>query len=79
MPRKKADNKPFQFETSLDELEKLVSRMEKGELSLEESLQNFEQGIALTRACQKALDEAEQKVSKLTEDGELAPLDTEDD
>lgn len=53
------------FETSLNDLEKLVSEMEQGNLSLEESLQHFEQGVKLTALCQKALTEAEQKVEVL--------------
>ena len=53
---------PFDFEKSLEELEKLVALMEAGDLSLEESLKHFERGIALTRSCQQALAEAEQKV-----------------
>ena len=56
---------PPPFEASLQELEALVARMEKGELSLEESLRSFERGIALTRACQQSLKEAEQKVEIL--------------
>ncbi len=59
----------FDFEKSLQELEVLVERMEKGELSLEDSLKDFERGIALTRACQTALKEAEQKVQILMEKG----------
>jgi exodeoxyribonuclease VII small subunit len=55
------------FEDSLAELEKLVERMEKGDITLEESLQCFERGVALTRTCQKALQEAEQKVQILLE------------
>lgn len=57
---------PASFESALSELEALVERMETGELSLEESLKSFEQGVALTRSCQKALAEAEQKVEILT-------------
>ena len=57
---------PISFEAALSELESLVERMESGELTLEESLQAFEQGIALTRTCQQALAEAEQKVEILT-------------
>jgi exodeoxyribonuclease VII small subunit len=57
---------PLSFEAALSELETLVERMESGELTLEESLQSFEQGIALTRTCQQALAEAEQKVEILT-------------
>lgn len=60
------------FEKSLSELEELVERMEKGEISLEESLKDFERGIGLARACQTALKEAEQKVQVLIEkDGQL--------
>ena len=60
------------FEEALKELEQLVETMEKGELPLEESLKSFERGIQLTRNCQKALKEAEQKVQiLLKENGEL--------
>lgn len=59
------------FEESLTELEQLVERMEQGKLSLEETLKLFERGIQLTRSCQKALQDAEQKVRILSEeDGE---------
>jgi exodeoxyribonuclease VII small subunit len=64
MPRKKNLN---QFEDALQELEQLVEQMEQGELSLEESLKSFERGIKLTRTCQTALQEAEQKVQILLE------------
>lgn len=57
----------FSFEQSLAELEKLVVKMESGELALEESLQAFEQGIKLTRQCQNALAQAEQRVQVLLE------------
>ncbi|MEI7869526.1 MAG: exodeoxyribonuclease VII small subunit [Candidatus Methylumidiphilus sp.] len=56
------------FEESLAELEQLVERMEQGNLSLEESLKLFERGVQLTRSCQKALKEAEQKVHVLLEE-----------
>jgi exodeoxyribonuclease VII small subunit len=69
MPRKQA---PLNFEQALQELETLVKRMEQGEISLEDSLKDFERGIELTRACQKALQEAEQKVQILMEkDGQM--------
>ena len=55
------------FEASLEELEGLVERMEEGELSLEESLKTYERGIALSRACQKSLDTAEQRIQILSE------------
>lgn len=55
----------FQFEQSLAELESLVEHMESGEMSLEDSLKAFEQGIKYTRDCQNALAKAEQKVQLL--------------
>jgi exodeoxyribonuclease VII small subunit len=54
-----------EFEKSLDELEQLVVRMEQGELSLDDSLQSFERGIALYRNCQGALEQARQRVNVL--------------
>ena len=59
------------FETSLTELEEIVSKMEQGDLSLEDSLSAFEKGVKLSKDCQKALKTAEQKVNKLVakEDG----------
>ncbi|RAN79995.1 exodeoxyribonuclease VII small subunit [Bacillus sp. SRB_336] len=53
------------FEHSLDELEQLVSRMEGGELSLDESLASFERGIGLFRHCQQSLEQAELRVRLL--------------
>lgn len=50
------------FEDSLEELEQLVVQLELGDISLEESLKSFERGVALTRTCQKALQDAEHKV-----------------
>jgi len=59
------------FEAALEELEGLVERMEEGDLSLEESLKTYERGIELSRACQKSLDAAEQRIQILSEkDGE---------
>ncbi len=60
--------KAFHFEESLAELEQLVERMEQGNLALEESLKLFERGVQLTRTCQKALKDAEQKVQILLEE-----------
>lgn len=76
----KQDATPINFEKSLDELESLVQKMEQGGLTLEESLAQFQRGIELARACQKALSEAQQRVEVLLEkDGELgeAPFDPE--
>ena len=55
------------FENSVKELDAIVSKMESGELSLDESLKLFEQGVKLTRACQKTLADAEAKIEKLME------------
>ena len=56
-----------EFERSLDELEQLVQRMEKGDLSLDDSLQAYERGIALYRNCQTALEQAELRVRLLSD------------
>lgn len=69
------------FEKSLKELEALVAKMEQGNLSLEESLQHFERGIQLTRTCQQALKEAEQKVEILLKesgDDDIVPFTSDD-
>lgn len=69
-----------EFERSLSELEQIVSKLEHGELSLDESLSTFERGIALYRDCKTALDAAELKVKQLTDplrpDGSV-PFDPE--
>jgi exodeoxyribonuclease VII small subunit len=56
------------FENSLKRLENIVAKMEKGELSLDESVKLFEEGINLTRALTKQLEEAERKVEILLKD-----------
>ena len=74
--------KSFPFEESLEKLEALVTQMENGDLTLEESLKTFEEGIKLTRECQTALKSAEQKVKMLIEKGgeiQSTPFDEEDD
>ncbi|QEY17831.1 exodeoxyribonuclease VII small subunit [Cellvibrio sp. KY-GH-1] len=75
MPPKK---KNIDFEQSLSTLESLVNRMEQGDMTLEESLQSFEAGIALTRECQARLAAAEQQVNKLIEDQGNITLQTFD-
>ena len=59
----------------MQELETLVESLEKGDQPLEESLKSFERGVELTRSCQQALEEAEQKVRILTEDSAQATLE----
>lgn len=74
MPRKKASE--FNFETAIENLETIVDDMESGDLSLEASMAQFEQGVKLTRDCHKALQQAEQKVKILLEkQGELELVD----
>jgi exodeoxyribonuclease VII small subunit len=55
------------FEHSLDELEQLVQKMEKGEQTLDESLAAYERGVALYRQCQAALEQAELRVRLLSD------------
>ncbi len=75
MPKKKTPS----FEEAMAELEALVETMEQGELTLEESLKSFERGIELTRTCQAALKEAEQKIEILSGKGESAELEPFED
>ena len=63
-PKTEKEAKP-DFETAMRDLEDLVARLEQGDLPLEESLAAFERGVMLTRTCQTALKEAEQKVEIL--------------
>lgn len=58
------------FESAIAELESLVQRMESGELSLEDSLREFERGVQLTRLCQDQLKAAEHRVKLLAADSE---------
>ena len=60
------------LEKSLEELEALVVRLESGDLPLEQALKEFERGVKLTRQCQAALTEAEQKVEILLRKSEQA-------
>lgn len=61
------------FEKDLEKLEQIVQNLEKGELTLEDALKQFEEGIRLARQCEKALSEAERKIEILlkNEDGEI--------
>ncbi len=74
------DSKTPSLEEALEELEELVSELERGDLPLEQALKLFERGVTLTRICQRSLDEAEQKVKILLEnslDGEPEPFDSD--
>jgi|GEM_PF-1091029 len=56
----------FLFEKALADLEKIVAALESGELTLDEALKQYEEGVRLTRACQSKLQEAEKKIEILT-------------
>lgn len=73
MPRKQ---KTPAFEEALKELESLVETLEQGDQSLEESLKSFERGVSLTRLCQEALKEAEQKVQILSGEQQTSELES---
>jgi exodeoxyribonuclease VII small subunit len=60
-----SSKKSIDLEKSLADLEAIVEELESGELALDKAMQKFEQGIKLTRGCQAALKEAEQKVEIL--------------
>ncbi len=68
------------FEQSLSLLQETVKKLESGELSLEDALKNFEDGVKLTRACENYLSAAEKRVEVLTKDAsgnpELKPFPT---
>lgn len=65
------------FEESINKLEEIVNKLETGDVTLDESLSLFEQGIKLSKSCQKMLDNAEKKVSVLLESdsGEMEKQD----
>ena len=71
------------FESSLEELERIVRDLERGDLPLEKSLELFEQGVKLSRACQERLSEAERRIEVLTRDNHgrpmIRPFEAEDD
>jgi len=73
-PQPSAAKKP-NFENSLARLEEVVRRLESPQLSLDEAMKLFEEGVELSRECQKQLEEAEGKVEILLKkaDGKLAP------
>jgi len=66
--------KPVDFEASLSQLEQLVARMEQGDLTLKDSLDEFERGVGLVNACESALKEAELRVQVLLKTQDLSSL-----
>lgn len=73
--------KPKTFESSLEELERIVRQLEQGELTLEKSLELFEQGVKLSRDCQERLSQAERRIEILMRDNQgrasVRPFDPE--
>lgn len=71
--------KPKTFESSLEELERIVRELEQGELTLEKSLELFEQGVKLSRDCQERLGQAERRIEILMRDNQgratVSPFD----
>ena len=71
MAENPSDAKPVEtFETSLDELEKVVRELEAGDLPLERSLELFERGMGLSDACRKQLEDAETRIEMLIRKGD---------
>ena len=75
VPKKPEAAKKPDFERSLARLEEVVRKLESPQLSLDEAMKLFEEGVALSRECQKQLEEAEGRVEILLKktDGKLAP------
>ncbi|MCH8933700.1 MAG: exodeoxyribonuclease VII small subunit [Nitrospinae bacterium] len=75
----------IKFEKAMSRLEQIVEELEKGELDIDRSLEIFEEGIKMSRVCSKKLNEAEQKIEKLTKNqkgelvAELFPVGDQDD
>ncbi|EOV0052590.1 exodeoxyribonuclease VII small subunit [Vibrio parahaemolyticus] len=72
MAVKKPEN--MTFEATIEELDSLVDQLENGDLALDDALRKFERGIALARAGQTKLSDAEQRVSVLLSEDDEAPL-----
>ena len=66
------------FEKNLEALEVLVDKLEQGEISLDESLKEFERGVKLARQCQQSLSQAEQRIQQMLNDSD-APIDLDPD
>ena len=73
------ESSPESFESAMGQLESLVSKMESGDLSLEESLEAFEKGVHLTRFCRDQLQKAELKIQELNSKGEIIEIDQENE
>ena len=78
MTARKKTSTDFNFEQSIEQLSQIIEKMERGDLALEQSLTQFEQGMNLIKQCQQALTKAEQKVQILTKQGTLKDHKTDD-
>ena len=67
------NDKPKTFESSLEELERIVRELEQGDLPLERSLELFEKGVTLSRECQDRLNQAERRIEVLLRDNQGRP------
>lgn len=74
-----AKKQKLDFEQSMQALETIVKKLEAGDLSLEESIQCFEEGVNLSWHCQEALNKAEQRVSILMKENETYQLKSFED
>ena len=63
------------YESSIKKLEQIVDKLEDGDISLEDSVKSFEEGVGLVKECQKQLSAAELKVKKLLDNGDTVDLD----
>lgn len=70
--------KTEKFEVSLEKLEKIVERLESGDLSLEDSLKQFEEGMRLSKVCEDRLNEAKKKIEVLMKDGKRQKFELEE-
>jgi exodeoxyribonuclease VII small subunit len=73
------DGEAISFEAALAALESVVTRLEKGELSLEESLQSYEEGVRLVHAARGRLDVMQKRLDQLLDDGNTRPLKKKSD
>lgn len=75
MTEKKTHESLLTFESALEKLQGIVKRLEAGELSLEDSLKNFEEGVQLTRFCQEQLTAVERKIELLSKESADGKID----
>ena len=68
-------NSKNNFESSLKKLEKIVAKLEEGNIDLDDSIKSFEEGVNLVKQCQKQLQDAELKIKKLLDDGSSIEID----